>query len=501
MSHFDFSNFFILDLANNHQGDLAHGKTIISELGRVVQDAEVRAAIKFQFRDLDSFIHPDHQTGSSAPHIPRFLGTRLSIEEYEHLFTAVKDEGMFTMCTPFDEVSVEAVVRMGFDLIKVASCSVTDWPLLEQVATAGKPVVISTGGCPISMIDQVVHLMSRHGVHFALEHCVSIYPTPTDQLQLNQIQLLRNRYPELSIGWSTHEDPNDTTTVQLAYAKGATLFERHVGIPTEEYKLNAYSSSPDQIRQWLDAFAAAQRRCGAIHRGPATEQERYSLRTLARGVFAARDISQGETIRREDIFFAIPAPEDGLLVSEYREDLIANSAIAENNPIPKALEKSVSSDQHFIDQIILQLRGMLHTARLKLSGSSTIELSHHYGLRRFREFGAIIIDVINREYCKKIIVQLPRQKHPYHFHKRKEETFQVLSGSLEVEKDGSPITLNAGDTFLVEPNAWHKFSSFQGVIFEEVSTTHFNNDSFYEDPDINAMPRSERKTIIENWTL
>ena len=225
------------------------------------------------------------------------------------------------------------------------------------------------------------------------------------------------------------------------------------------------------------------------------------MRTLARGVFATRDIPQGDVIQREDVFFAMPAPENGLLVSEYRDGLVADSAIAQNRPIPKALKQNIASDQEFIDQIILQLRGMLHTAQIKLSGSSTIELSHHYGLRRFREFGAIIIDVINREYCKKIIVQLPRQKHPYHFHKRKEETFQVLSGSLEVEKDGSPITLDAGDIFLVEPNAWHKFSSLQGVIFEEVSTTHFNNDSFYEDPDINAMPRSERKTIIKNWTL
>ena len=93
MSSFDFANLFILDLANNHQGDLAHGTRIISEASRVVREANVRAAVKFQFRDLDSFIHPDHQTGSSAPHIPRFLGTRLSTNDYKRLFQVVKENG------------------------------------------------------------------------------------------------------------------------------------------------------------------------------------------------------------------------------------------------------------------------------------------------------------------------------------------------------------------------------------------------------------------------
>ncbi len=128
-------------------------------------------------------------------------------------------------------------------------------------------------------------------------------------------------------------------------------------------------------------------------------------------------------------------------------------------------------------------------------------MSHHYGLQRFREFGAVIIQVINREYCKKLIIQLPRQKHPYHHHKKKEETFQVLSGTLKVEKNGNSTFLTPGDIYLIEPGHWHKFSTFQGVIFEEISTTHFDDDSYYEDPTINMIPRQDRKTIIEHWKL
>ena len=108
----------------------------------------------------------------------------------------------------------------------------------------------------------------------------------------------------------------------------------------------------------------------------------------------------------------------------------------------------------------------------------------------------MIIDVINREYCKKLIVQLPRQKHPYHHHKLKEETFHVLYGSMEVEVDGNSHALKEGDLFLVEKNKWHTFSSMNGVLFEEISTTHHKNDSFYEDPQINAMTLDQRKTEL-----
>ena len=142
---------------------------------------------------------------------------------------------------------------------------------------------------------------------------------------------------------------------------------------------------------------------------------------------------------------------------------------------------------------------MLNKANISINEDAAIEISHHYGLKRFREFGAIIITCINRSYAKKLVIQLPRQKHPYHFHKQKEETFQLLDGDLEIVKDGEKIRMVPGDTFLVEPNQWHKFATLDGCIFEEVSTTHFNNDSFYEDPSIARMPRDDRKTKVDNW--
>ena len=97
MKPYDFDNLFILDLANNHQGDLEHARRIIRECGKVVHDCGVRAALKFQFRDLDTFVHPAHQQSSNNKHIPRFLSTRLNEADFGVLADEVHRAGMITM--------------------------------------------------------------------------------------------------------------------------------------------------------------------------------------------------------------------------------------------------------------------------------------------------------------------------------------------------------------------------------------------------------------------
>jgi N-acetylneuraminate synthase len=120
-------------------------------------------------------------------------------------------------------------------------------------------------------------------------------------------------------------------------------------------------------------------------------------------------------------------------------------------------------------------------------------------MQKFREVGAVLIDCVNRSYCKKIVVQLPGQQHPSHFHKQKEETFQVLHGVLHLQVDGHPHTLYPGQTILVQPGVWHGFWTDTGCVFEEISTTAINGDSFYADKQISQMARSARKTVVDHW--
>ncbi len=499
MKSFKFDGLFIYDLANNHQGNLEYAKDIVRAVGEANAKAGVKGALKFQFRQLDSFIHPDYQNRLDLKYVKRFQETRLEMAAFADLAKAVRAAGLLTMCTPFDEESVDIICDMGLDLIKVASCSADDRPLLEKVARARKPVVVSTAGLRTDEIDWLVNFLESERVEFALMHCVALYPTPDDKLQLNQIEVLKERYRHVPIGWSTHEDQNNTAAIQIAYAKGARLFERHVGLNDGRYPLNAYSSTPEQLNRWLDAYRAAKAMIGNEERAPTSPAERQTLVELKRGVYVKRDVKKGEVLAQKDVFFAMPVQDGQLVSGQFRAGLVADADYPAKAMLPEKLAGQGSNDDQIVYQIMLQVRGMLNKANIHINEDAEIEISHHYGLRRFREYGAVIITCINRQYAKKLVVQLPRQKHPYHFHKQKEETFQLLDGDLEIVKEGARTHLQPGDTFLVQPNEWHKFHTLDGCVFEEVSTTSYNNDSFYEDPEIARMERPQRKTKVDNW--
>ncbi len=496
MKRFDFDDLFILDLANNHQGDVGHALNIIRGAGEIVRRHGVRAALKFQFRQLDTFVHPTHREGSDNKHIPRFLGTRLNTDDYARLADAVREAGMITMATPFDEESLKIIDDLDIEMVKVASCSAADTPLLESIAEAKKPVVASTAGLTLTQIDNLVNLFDLKGVDFAVMHCVAIYPTPMDKLRLNQIELLRSRYPGVRIGFSTHEDPNSDLPVRIAVAKGARLFERHIGLNTDKYTLNGYSSTPEQLDRWIAAYHEARAICGGENRSPSTPEEIDSLRTLQRGVFAREKIAKGDTVRRDQVYFAMPWQPGGLTSGKWHDAIVADRDYDKDEALAESLAGSKPGTDQVVHGIVLQVKGMLNNARIVVGPDSSVEISHHYGLDRFREFGAVIIDCVNREYCKKLLVMLPRQKHPYHYHKRKEETFQLLHGDMEIEADGHVTRMQPGDTFLVSPGTWHKFHTLDGAIVEEVSTTHFKNDSFYEDEQIARLKLEERKTRV-----
>jgi sialic acid synthase SpsE/mannose-6-phosphate isomerase-like protein (cupin superfamily) len=498
-NHFDFNDLFTFEVANNHQGELEHGKRIIREIAAVCMRNKIRGAIKFQFRQFETFIHPAHRQNSANKHVPRFLSTQLTREQFAELKKEVQSNRLFTMCTPFDEASVDLIVEMGFDVLKIGSCSATDWPLLEKASDANLPVIVSTGGLSMKQIDDIVSFFDHRKVHFAIMHCVSLYPTADEKLEMNQIEQLRRRYPDKVIGISSHEHPESVDPVMIAVAKGARIFERHVGYQTDKHKLNAYSSTPEQIDLWVKAALKATAICGGTERAPSKE-ELDALATLQRGIFAKRPLKTGAVVKREDVYFAMPIEPGSLHAGEWKEGMTVHHEIAKDGPfLREKLEIPHDPEAQILFTAIHAMKGMLNEARIPLNVEFKAEFSHHYGIAKFPEIGTTIIECMNRDYCKKLLIMLPGQHHPSHFHKKKEESFQVMYGMLEVEVDGRRRTLYPGDIQLVPQGIWHNFWSDTGAIFEEISSTHYNDDSYYEDKDINKKQRHERKTVVSNW--
>ncbi len=500
LSGYDFSNLLVLDLANNHQGSVKHGSTIIKETAKIIRNLKVRAGIKFQFRQLNTFIHKKHQTNSKEDYIKRFKSTEMSLNDYKALLDRVKKEKIIPICTPFDESSVDIAADMGFEILKIASCSAKDWPLLEKISNSNLPVIISTGGLEMHEIDNIVSFFEHKGVDFAIMHCVSVYPSPNDLLELNQIERLISRYPGITVGWSTHEDPNNLTPVSIAVAKGAKIFERHIGLETKKIKLNQYSSTPKQLKKWISAYKEAIKICGSNNQKNITNIEKDSLDQLRRGVFARRSIKKGTKIYSNDIYFAFPYQSKQLDSEKWKPGSVLTKDILADSPIKEADLRLPKQPKNLpLKHAIHDVKALLNEAKIILGDEFKIEYSHHHGIKNFHKTGAIIINCINREYAKKIIIQLPGQKHPKHYHKRKEETFQVLYGILHSDLNGTHKTLHPGDTLLVQPGVWHSFWTDDGCIFEEVSTTHFDDDSFYKDKKINNMKREDRKTFVNHW--
>ncbi|MBI4652215.1 N-acetylneuraminate synthase family protein [Candidatus Desantisbacteria bacterium] len=495
-----FDNLFIFEMANNHMGEVAHGLKIIDEFSNVCRDFDFNFAFKFQYRDIDTFIHPDFKNDQSFKYVKRFSETKLSESQKQILREELKGKGFISICTPFDEKSVDLVVKHEFDIIKIASCSFTDWPLLEKITKTNKPIIASTAGANLEDIDKVVSFFEHRAKKFCLMHCVAEYPTEKNNLQLNQIDLFKKRYPGILIGYSTHEDPDNTEAIKIAIAKGASVFERHVGIKTGKYNINNYSSTPGQISVWLKAAQEALDMCGkAGIRYEGSAKERISLKELQRGVFAGKNIQSGHKLNSSDVFFAIPTFENQITanaMSKYTE-LVANNDIKNNKPI-MINDVTVTNLRDKVIHIISQIKQLLMESKVALPDKLEMELSHHYGIERFEEWGAAIINCINREYCKKLIILLPGQKHPMHYHKKKEETFHVLYGDTIINLNNEEKKCRAGDMLIVERGVKHNFSSKNGAIFEEISTTHYKDDSFYDDK--NIIENKNRKTEMTFWS-
>ena len=489
----------VFEMANNHMGSVDHGLLIIDQFSEVAARYPFEFAFKFQFRQLHSFIHPDFKTRQDLKYVKRFSETDLKQSDFERMFDRVRKYGMKVIVTPFDEASVDLAAEVNVDALKVASCSLTDWPLLESIVKVDKPTIVSTAGGIFSQIDQVVSFLQHRIDPIALMHCIGEYPTDASNFNLGQILQLKKRYPDVAVGYSTHEAPDNCSAVPIALGLGARIFEKHVAVETNELKKNDYSVTPTQMQAWLDSALAAYEMLGETkNRHIITSKEKQDLRQFQRGVFLKSAKSSGVVLRDEDVFFAFPCV-DGQLVandwSKYTEFTL--TVHKEKNTPLMSNDVTVVSKRKTVYQICRDVKDVLDMAGVVYPGGVELEISHHYGIDRFRDTGIAMLTVVNREYCKKIIVVLPGQKHPEQYHKRKEETFHVLYGSLQLTLNGERSEMDVGETAVVEPGTRHAFETATGCVLEEISTNHHQDDSFYTDAAITN--NRDRKTILKYW--
>jgi N-acetylneuraminate synthase len=330
-----FDDLFVLELANNHWGRLDRGLKIIEDFGLVARTNGVHAAMKLQFRDVPTFIHDQHATRQDMRYLSKVAATELSWPELGALVDAVRDNGMRTMATPFDEVSVDKCLEFDVEFLKIASSDIRDRILVEKMASTGRPVIASSGGSSLEHLDDLVEFFKGRGIPFALNHCVSIYPSEDGELELNQIDFLRSRYPGTTIGFSSHEMTDWRSSMLVAYAKGARTFERHVDIDFEGVPVSPYCTLPHQADTWFKAYYKAREMCGqpgAVKRTPPEKEIRY-LDQLVRGVYAKRNLPRGHLLTKDDVFFAIPLLHGQISTREFSTGERLRADLNRNDPV------------------------------------------------------------------------------------------------------------------------------------------------------------------------
>ncbi|MCE0498279.1 MAG: N-acetylneuraminate synthase family protein [Methylacidiphilales bacterium] len=338
MNHIIFEDLFVLEMANNHYGSLERALKIVREYSRIVRFNNVRAGIKFQLRDVENFIHKDFRERTDIRYIKKTIDTQMPRADFLALTEAIKKAGCIPMATPFDERSVDFCVELALPIIKLASSDVNDWELIERIAKTRRPVICSTGGTSLKDLDDLVTFFGNRNIPLAINHCVSLYPCEDSDLELNQIDFLHRRYPHHVIGLSTHEYHDWDASLQIAYAKGARSFERHIDID-DGRPISPYCSLPSQIDAWFRAYNRAKTMCGGSGetRRTITDPEAKYLNSLVRGVYAKRDLPAGHVIHHEsldrDVYLAIPLQKGQISCRELMSGESLLQPVAKDQPV------------------------------------------------------------------------------------------------------------------------------------------------------------------------
>ncbi len=322
-----FENLFVLEAANNHQGDFERGIKLIRDHSQIARQNNVKAAIKLQFRKMDTFVHPSFKgtkdtSDKALNYIKKTEQKELTKDQYRALIEEIKSMSCIPMSTPFDEDSVDLCEEFDLPIIKIASSDMNDWPLIEKIASTRRPVIVSSGGASEKDLDDLVHFFQRKDIPLCINHCVSLYPSEDNQLHLDQIDYLKNRYPSHVIGFSSHEYHSWDSSMLMSYAKGARSWERHIDIDDNVIPVQKYCSLPHQIDEWFKAFHKAKEMAGGIahQRREIPKDETKYLDALVRGIYAKVDIELGTVINHknfDDLFYlAIPLQKGQLSCRE-----------------------------------------------------------------------------------------------------------------------------------------------------------------------------------------
>ncbi|MEK7076833.1 MAG: N-acetylneuraminate synthase family protein, partial [Patescibacteria group bacterium] len=257
--------------------------------------------------------------------------------QYRELKQYAEDKGILFFASVWDPKSADCMERIGIDAYKIPSADLINTPLLEYVAKKNKPVLLSTGMNTLEEIDDAVETVLRHNNRVILFHCLSLYPSPEDKINVRFMGTLRERFAPLPVGYSGHEMGLLPTLV--AVSRSAQIVERHLTLDkTMKGSDHAASLEPHQFKELISSIRQIEAIKGSSEK--ILYEELLPLREkLAKSVVARSVIRKGDVIVVD--MLGIKGPGNGIKPSLIREIVgrVAMADIESDTHIPhEALE-------------------------------------------------------------------------------------------------------------------------------------------------------------------
>ena len=241
----DFSNlkgpYFIGEIGINHNGDLQIAKKLIDAIFACNWDCA-----KFQKRNPDVAV-PEKQKSvmrdtpwGRISYIEYKYKVEFGQKEYEYISKYCKEKPVDWTASVWDIDSLNFLTQFDIPFIKIPSAKITNDELIIESAKTQIPLCISTGMSTVEEIDKAVNLAEKYGKPPVVMHCNSSYPTPHDEVNLNVIRFLAERYPDCIIGYSGHEKDLEPTVIAIAL--GAKVIERHITLSHDMWGTDQESS-------------------------------------------------------------------------------------------------------------------------------------------------------------------------------------------------------------------------------------------------------------------
>jgi len=298
--------FVIAEIGNNHNGDFELAKEMILAAKESGADA-----VKFQKRDIQELLSKEMR---EMPYVnERSFGKtygehrekqELTKEQFAELKDYSESLGLVFFATPFDKASADALEAIGVHAYKIASFDVTNLPLLEYIAKKGKPMLLSTGASTLEEIDKAVETILSHNNLLIINHCTSMYPTPDENIDLNMVRILKERYWPLPVGYSGHE-PDILPTV-ASIGLGARTVERHFTLDKKMYGSDHHMSiEPKEFAEMVGQIRRMERVLGSsekrIHDAEMPIRHKH-----AKSIVSAKNIPAGATISADILTYKSP---------------------------------------------------------------------------------------------------------------------------------------------------------------------------------------------------